>query len=141
MRSNLNLVPCCSAQQQEFPRLRSFTAIRLQPVQVDSAGQFSPALVPAVPDLRVETRGETVKPDEPEQDSAECDVDPSLVIDTVTVHFDVLEDDGTRGLKASQTPVYRRDNLGPGTRVAGPALAGRHGGYPAGLPGPAVFCF
>ncbi|GMV91148.1 MAG: 5-oxoprolinase [Candidatus Hydrogenedentota bacterium] len=72
--------------------------------------------------IRVETVGHTDKPDEPELPCVPHNVPDSLCIDTVTVHFDVLDDDGTRVLEATSTPVYERARLEPGMRVTGPAL-------------------
>ncbi len=72
--------------------------------------------------IRVETVGHTDKPDEPEAPCEPRDVPDDLRIDTVTVHFDVLHEDGTRALETVDTPVYERARLEPGMRVTGPAL-------------------
>jgi 5-oxoprolinase (ATP-hydrolysing) len=72
--------------------------------------------------IRVETVGHTDKPDEPESPYLTSDVPDDLRIDMVTVHFDVLRNDGARTLQPTETPVYERARLEPGMRVAGPAL-------------------
>jgi len=72
--------------------------------------------------LRVETRGETFKPDEPVAAAADHQVDRSTAIDTVPVHFDRVAADGGRRLQAIPTPTFRRQDLTPGARVTGPAL-------------------
>jgi len=72
--------------------------------------------------IRVETVGHTDKPDEPESPCEPRAVPDELRIDTVTVHFDVLRDDGTRSLQPTATPVYERTRLEPGMRLTGPAL-------------------
>lgn len=75
-----------------------------------------------VVNLRVETRGETVKIEEPARAAQSHEVDPSLAVEAVTVHFDLLALDGTRHLRAMRTPVYRRTALPLGATVKGPAL-------------------
>jgi 5-oxoprolinase (ATP-hydrolysing) len=72
--------------------------------------------------IRVETVGHIDKPNEPELPYEPRDVPDELRIDTVTVHFDTLGEDGTRTLQATSTPVYERTRLKPGMRVTGPAL-------------------
>ncbi len=75
-----------------------------------------------VVNLRVETRGRTPKPDEPAAPAEPHDVVPSAAIDAADVHFDVLGPDGARRLEAIETPIFRRRDLRPGARVAGPAI-------------------
>ena len=75
-----------------------------------------------VVNIRVETTGSTLKPDEPAVETDDYEVNPSSEIDSVTVHFDVLEPDGRRTLRPVGTPVYRRSDLSPGARLAGPAM-------------------
>ena len=72
--------------------------------------------------LRVETRGETEKPDEPKAETRAYDVDALLAVDEVTVHFDLLQPGGERTMQAVPTRVYRRDDLEPGARLTGPAI-------------------
>ena len=75
-----------------------------------------------VVNLRVETRGETAKPEEPAVAAVERRVDASAAAEHVTVHFDCLEPDGSRVLRPVQTPIYRRADLGPGAALEGPAI-------------------
>jgi len=75
-----------------------------------------------VVNLRLETRGETIKPDEPAAEATEHEVNRSAAIDCAVVHFDVLATDGARHLQATETPVYRRSDLKPGGRLTGPAI-------------------
>jgi 5-oxoprolinase (ATP-hydrolysing) len=72
--------------------------------------------------LRVETLGETIKPEEPAFPLEPHEVTPSAAIDTVPVHYEVSLADGTEALKATATPVYRRADLRPGGVLQGPAL-------------------
>jgi len=72
--------------------------------------------------LRLETCGATVKPDEPAVPAVEYDVDRSAAMDSVTVHFDCLQADDSRALQAMATPVYARSDLRPGARLSGPAI-------------------
>jgi 5-oxoprolinase (ATP-hydrolysing) len=85
-------------------------------------GFSKPGYTVEVVNLRVETRGETVKTEEPAQPGQPYEVDPSLAVEAVTVHFDLLTSDGTRQLRAMRTPVYRRTDLALGATVNGPAL-------------------
>ncbi len=75
-----------------------------------------------VVNVRVETIGRTEKQGETETVCVSYDLSEDQAIETVTVHFDVLRPDGTRVLEAVATPVYRRADLQPGCRLAGPAL-------------------
>ncbi len=75
-----------------------------------------------VVNLRVETFGETAKPDEPAVRADPHEVDASLVVEEVLVHFDVVNADGDRRLEATRTPVYGRADLEPGAYLSGPAL-------------------
>jgi len=75
-----------------------------------------------VVNLRLETRGETTKPDEPAAAATEHEVNQSAAIDCAVVHFDVLAADGTRQLQAIRTPIYQRNDLKPGGRLTGPAI-------------------
>ncbi|MBN2581648.1 MAG: hydantoinase B/oxoprolinase family protein, partial [Planctomycetes bacterium] len=75
-----------------------------------------------VVNLRLETRGETDKPDEPAEAAREHDVEASQAAGRATVHFDVLEADGTRRLAPTETPIFRRTDLRPGAHLAGPAI-------------------
>ncbi|MCK4600858.1 MAG: hydantoinase B/oxoprolinase family protein, partial [Phycisphaerae bacterium] len=72
--------------------------------------------------IRVETTGRTLKPDEPAVEADDHEVNPSSAIDTATVHFDILEPDGRRTLRPVGTPIYRRSDLSPGARLTGPAM-------------------
>ncbi len=75
-----------------------------------------------VVNIRVETTGKTPKPDEPSVHSDDYEVNPSLAVDSATVHFDILEPDGKRILRPVSTPVYRRSDLSPGAHLTGPAI-------------------
>jgi 5-oxoprolinase (ATP-hydrolysing) len=72
--------------------------------------------------LRVETRGETVKPDEPVAEAKTHTVGASQAIDSVTICFDYPNPDGRRVLRSVATPVFARDKLVPGACVEGPAM-------------------
>ncbi|MDY7010349.1 MAG: putative hydro-lyase [Planctomycetota bacterium] len=75
-----------------------------------------------VVNIRVETTGRTVKPDEPAVEADDHEVDKRTAIDSVTVHFDVLEPDGKRILQPTETPIYRRSDLKSGAWLSGPAM-------------------
>ncbi|MCC6142661.1 MAG: hydantoinase B/oxoprolinase family protein [Candidatus Hydrogenedentes bacterium] len=68
--------------------------------------------------LRVETRGVTEKPVLPPWPVV-ADGRPA---GKATVHFDALDEEGTRTLQPRTIPVYRREQLGTGASVSGPAL-------------------
>jgi len=75
-----------------------------------------------VVNLRLRTRGETVKPDEPVRECEPRQVEATRAVDTVTVHFEQMSADGRRELTPRRTSVYRREDLAAGDRVDGPAM-------------------
>lgn len=77
-----------------------------------------------VVNLRLETRGETEKPEEPILPDAPREMDASHAIEIADVYFDFLDEERVRKLKVFPTPVYRRADItqSAGTRVAGPAM-------------------
>ena len=77
-----------------------------------------------VVNIRLESKGETQKPQEPVCAFKKRQLNVQDAIDSVTVHFDLLAEDGTRRLSPMKTPVFRREDVTrtAGTELSGPAL-------------------
>ncbi|MHC4117084.1 MAG: D-glutamate cyclase family protein [Planctomycetota bacterium] len=75
-----------------------------------------------VVNLRVETCGQTPKPDQQIKDNEVCCVKDPQIIDSVTVFFDQINKGGLSVLEPQKTPVYRRSDLEKVAQIDGPAL-------------------
>ena len=74
--------------------------------------------------LRLETHGETSKPEEPTLATENRLLDSSHAIDSANIYFDYVDESGKRQLKALPTPIFRRTDIAQksGTIIQGPAL-------------------